>query len=145
MSVLPNAVSERVAALFNRTADAEDPTLATLEELLREREATLDLTAEYGRPTPNLQDEPTAVFPYTLFDGDGEEYGTGAKEFPLPDNGLEADDSALAEFVAKRHGISAEEVEFADLAAVEGTTAPATLNDDGDVVVNQAADFGGDN
>jgi len=124
---------ERLKDLFGRSDDATDG-LELIRELLAEREAELTLEAEYGRPHPNMTDEPTIVFPFTTFTKDGKEYGAGAKEFRLPDNGLE-DDAPLTEFIAKRHGVSVEEVGFEELAAVEGTTAPAELTENGDVEV----------
>lgn len=106
-----------------------------LRQLLLEREATLELTATYGQPYADMQGEPTAVFPYTTFTTDGDVYRVGQKEFVIPDSGLDESDSALAQFVAKRLGISTSAVDFDALASVEGTEASATLNEDGDVVV----------
>lgn len=82
-----------------------------------------------------MTDEPTVVFPYTLVTENGEEYGAGAKEFILPDNGLNDTEAALTKFIGKRHGIGPDEVDFEALASVEGTTADASLNEAGDVEV----------
>lgn len=110
--------------------------LTALRDLLAEREAELSLRAIYGQPYPNLQGKPTAVFPYTLYDENGEEYGTGAKEFVIPDNGLKTTDSPLVKFVGKHHGIGPDEVDFDALANVEGTEVDATLKENGDVEVS---------
>lgn len=116
--------------------DTEEPNgLDQLRDLLAEREAELTLSAEYGRPHPNMSEEPTVVFPYTLYTGNGEEYGAGAKEFIIPDNGLTDTESPLVKFVGKRHGISPEDVNFEALASVEGTSADAELKENGDVEV----------
>lgn len=112
------------------------PTIETLEELFREREATLDLTAEFHQPTANTHDEPTAVFPYTLLDAEGEEYGTGAKEFIIPDSGFEDDDAAVTEFIGGITDTAPANVAVGALHAVEGTHADAELDDNGDVIVN---------
>lgn len=125
----------RIKAILGLTGEVEADGLEQLRDLLAEREAELNLSATYGRPYPNMTDEPTVVFPYTLTTGDGEDYGAGAKEFILPDNGLD-DDAPLTKFIGKRHGISPDEVDFDALAAVEGTTADATLTESGDVEVS---------
>lgn len=106
-----------------------------LRQLLLEREAALDLSVQYGEPTSDMQDQPTAVFPYTIYDGE-EVYGVGRKEFIIPDDGLSDPDAALTKFVGKRHGIAPDEVDFEALLNVEGTTASASLNDEGDVEVS---------
>jgi hypothetical protein len=106
-----------------------------LRQLLLEREAALDLSVQYGEPTSDMQDQPTAVFPYTVYDGD-EVYGVGKKEFIIPDDGLGDPDAPLTKFVGKRHGIAPEDVDFEALLDVEGTTASASLNDEGDVEVS---------
>lgn len=116
--------------------DEDAPTLETLEALFREREATLDLTAEFHQPAGNTLDEPTAVFPYTLLTSEGEEYGTGAKEFIIPDDGFKADDAAVTEFVGGITETPTEDVGVGALRAVQGATADAELSDSGDVVVN---------
>jgi len=113
----------------NSGADIE-----VLRDLLMEREATLDLTAVYGEPSANTQGEPTAAFPYTTY-SDRSKYSKGAKEFVIPDDGLSDTDGPLVQFIAKRHGIAPEDVDFGALAGVEDTEASADLNDDGDVVV----------
>lgn len=109
--------------------------LGVLADLLAEREATLALDAEYGRPTTNTLSEPTAVFPVTLRH-EGEDYGGHAKEFVVPDNGLDDTDAALTQFLADARGKDPEDVTFADLAAVEGMTADARLTDNGDIEVD---------
>lgn len=128
----------RLKDLFSRSDDPTDG-LDLIEELLNEREATLSLEAEYGRPHPNMKDEPTVVFPYTLYTGDGEQYGTGSKEFVIPDDGLQDSTAPLVSFIKKRHEIQTGDVDFQALANVEGTTAPAELNAKGDVVVGGGA------
>lgn len=129
------SVTGFIKGLFglNDSEDTEDG-LEILADLLAEREATLALDAEYGKPTTNTTGEPTAVFPVTLRH-DGEDYGSHTKEFPLPDDGLDDVDAALTQFVADAHGIAPEDVEFADLAAVEGLTADARLEENGDITV----------
>lgn len=124
-----------IKAILGLTDDEEADGLEQLRDLLAVREAELSLTAEYGRPHPNTQDKPTTVFPYTLIDQNGDEYGAGSKEFVIPDDGLEDADSALATFIGKRLGVSPEEVDFDALVNVEGTTASAELNESGDVEV----------
>lgn len=116
------------------TDEPNDP-LDELERLLTEREPSLNLSATFSTPTPNMQDEPTVLFPYTVFDSNGNEYGAGNKEFILPDNGLDDTHSTLVQFVAEQHDIDAEDVTFDDVAAVEGTTANVHLNAFGDIEV----------
>lgn len=128
------SVTQRIKSLFGSTTDEADG-LTALRELLAEREAELNLTATYGRPYTNMTDEPTVVFPYTLVTEDGEDYGAGAKEFLLPDDGLKDTEAPLTKFICKRHGIGPDEVDFEALASVEGTTADASLNEAGDVEV----------
>lgn len=106
-----------------------DNGLEALQSLLSEREATLSLTARYGRPTVNTTGEPTAVFPITLYN-EGEEYGAHSKEFAIPDDGLEDTDSPLAKFLDK-HDIHTVE----ELGNIEGVEDTAALNDNGDVEV----------
>jgi len=103
--------------------------LESLKRFLEERQNTLSLTAEYGRPSVNTQGEITAVFPMTLY-YDGERYGGHGKEFPLPDSGLSDEDAALTKFL-NAHGIESVE----NLAAIEGETANAVLKDNGEVEV----------
>lgn len=131
----PMSVTDYIASIFGRDTAAKSPNeLEQLRTLLDRREKKLNLTAEYGRPHPNTRSEPTVVFPYTLYAGD-EEYGAGAKEFALPDNGLADTDAPLTKFIGKRHSIGPDEVDFEALASVEGTTAEAELTDEGDVIV----------
>lgn len=128
------SVTDYIPFLGNDDVEADG--LKQLRDLLAEREAELTLTAEYGRPYPNMTNEPTVVFPYTLVTDDGEDYGAGAKEFVLPDNGLDDADAPLTKFVGKRHGIGPDEVDFEALANVEGTSANAELTESGDVEVS---------
>jgi hypothetical protein len=128
------SLRERISDLFNRTNDDTDE-LELIRELLAEREAELVLEAEYGRPYPNMTEEPTVVFPYTLFTSDGDVYGAGSKEFRIPDDGLSNGTSNLAQFIAERQDIEADEVSFTDLASVDGTTANAELAETGDVLI----------
>lgn len=121
---------------YGNTTEEEAPTLEALEAMFRKREATLDLTAEFHQPNGNAMDEPTAVFPYTLLDAEGEVYGTGCKEFIVPDNGFKDDDANVTEFVGGLTDTPASEVGIAALRAIEGSTADAELNDDGDIIVN---------
>lgn len=132
------SMTQRIKAILGLTDEASTDTdeIEQLRELLAEREAELNLGAEYGRPHPNMEGEPTVVFPYSIYN-DGNEYGAGAKEFLLPDDGLGDTEAPLVKFVGKRHGIGPDEVDFEALANVEGTTADAFLNDDGDVVVSE--------
>jgi hypothetical protein len=117
-------------------AEQTDP-IEELRRLFDERESTLHLEATYGLPRPDMQGEPTVVFPYTVFDGDGEPYGSGSKEFIIPDDGMAERGSALVDFLAKRHDITRENVTFDHLIAIEGTTAEASLNTEGDIVVGR--------
>jgi hypothetical protein len=127
-------VLDRIASLFGSTDD-EESTLEALESLFRERESTLDLTAEFGVPNPNLTDEPTAVFPYTLYDSNGEVYGSGAKEFPIPDDGFTDESAAVTQFLGGITDTPVGDVGVGALYAVEGETADARLNPFGDTVV----------
>lgn len=120
------AIIER---LFGGNDTDEANGLAALQALLAERQNNLSLTAEYIRPTVNMQGEPTAVFPCTLYH-DGEEYGAHAKEFTIPDKGLTDEDAPLTRFL-NAHGIESIE----DIGAIEGVTESATLNDNGEVEV----------
>jgi len=129
------SVLNRIKAILGLNGDVEADGLEQLRELLAEREAEQNLSATYGRPYPNMTDEPTVVFSYTLHTGEGEDYGAGAKEFVLPDNGLDAADSPLVLFIGKRLGIRPDDVDFDALASVEGTTANAAFNEYGDVEV----------
>lgn len=132
---------DTVRAKLGLTNDGRsNDSIDTLRQLFAEREATVDLTAAYHSPEPNMNDEPTTVFPYTLYDSNDDEYGTGAKEFPLPDDGLNDADAAVTEFVARRHDLDPEEVTFDDLAAVEGTTADAHFATNGDIIVTNGGD-----
>lgn len=120
----------RIKAILGLTTDEAQPDgLAALQNFLAERQARLSLEARYGRPTVNTQGEVTAVFPITLYH-DGEEYGAHAKEFPLPDNGLEDEDAALTRFL-DAHGIESVE----NLGDIEGQTEGATLKENGEVEV----------
>jgi hypothetical protein len=128
------SVIDRITSLFGSN-DTDAPTVEALESLFREREATLELTAEFHLPNPNMTDEPTAVFPYTLLDSDGDVYGSGAKEFVIPDNGFEDDNAAVTEFIGGVTDTTPANVGVGALHAVEGGTASATLNDAGDIIV----------
>lgn len=121
------------------TTDDAPNELDVLYDLLAEREAELTLSAEYGQPYPNTCEEPTVVFPYTLYTSNGAEYGAGAKEFVIPDDGLQDASSPLAQFIAQRLDIEAADVDFDSLVAVEGTTADAELDESGDVHVGVGA------
>ena len=129
------SVTGYIAGLLGLNETEEADGLQQLRDLLAEREAELTLEAEYGRPHPNMTDEPTVVFPYSLYTGDGEEYGAGSKEFVIPDNGLNDTDSPLVQFVGRRLGIGPDDVDFEALASVEGTSASAELKENGDVEV----------
>lgn len=131
-------ITDYLTSLFGSTDD-EAPTVDALEELFRKRQATLDLTAEFHLPAPNMTDEPTAVFPYTLLTNDGERYGTGSKEFPIPDDGFEDNDAPITQFISNLSGTDAGEVDIDALRSIDGTTADATLNDEGDVIVEVSA------
>lgn len=126
---------QQIRSLFGLTDDDEADGLALLRDILSERQAELLLTATYSRPYPNMQEQPTAVFPYTLTDQNGEDYGAGAKEFVIPDDGLDDTESPLVRFISNRTDIDAAEVDFNALASVEGTSADAELNESGDVEV----------
>jgi len=129
------SISDRLTSLFGSNDD-EAPTIEALETLFREREATLDLTAEFHQPAPNMNDEPTAVFPYTLLDSDGEVYGSGAKEFLVPDEGFKDNDAPVTEFIGGLTDTPTEDVGVGALRAVGGALADAELNDEGDIIVN---------
>lgn len=110
-------------------SDDEQDGLEALQALLADRETTLRLTAQYGRPTVDGQGETTAIFPTTLYH-DGEEYGKHYKEFALPDNGLQDSDEPLTRFL-NSHGISSIE----ELGDIQGMTDEARLTEGGDIVV----------
>lgn len=121
-------IASIITRLFGGNDDAQDG-LEALQTLLAEREATLTLTARYVRPTVNTQGEPTAVFPITLYQ-DGEEYGAHAKEFTIPDDGLDEEDAPLTQFLA-RHGIESIE----NLGDIQGVEDSATLKENGEIEV----------
>lgn len=135
------SVKARIYDLFGRSDDPTDG-IELIKELLAEREAELTLEAEYGKPYPNMTGRPTVVFPYTLYTTDGDEYGTGSKEFALPDDGLKDSTSPLVSFIKRVHEIQTGEVSVEYLAAVEGTTESAYLDADGDIKLGSV---GGDN
>lgn len=116
-------------------SDAAEDGLDVLADLLAQREVTLALDAEYAKPTTSTVGEPTAVFPVSLTH-EGEDYGAHAKEFPLPDDGLDDAEAALTLFVADATGTAPEDVTFADLSSVEGLTADARLTEGGDIAVD---------
>lgn len=116
---------------FNEPSDP----IAELRTLFNERETTLRLEAEYGAVKPDTQDEPTVVFPYTVYTSNGERYSSGKKEFVIPDNGLLDRESALVDFLSKVHQIPRDDVTFDDMVAVEGHVSDAELNKHGDIVV----------
>lgn len=126
----------KLSALWPFNDSEQEDGLDVLADLLAQREATLALDATYQKPTVSQTGEPTAVFPIYLETEDGEPYGLHAKEFPLPDDGLEEDDADLTQFVADAHGIDAEDAVFADLAAVAGLEAEARLGEDGELTVD---------
>jgi hypothetical protein len=121
-------IASILTRLFGGNDDETDG-LAALQSALAERQTTLDLSAEYERPTINRQGEPTAMFPCTLYEG-GEPYGAHAKEFAIPDNGLDDEDAPLTRFL-NRYGIESIE----DLGSIQGTETTATLKDNGEVEV----------
>lgn len=96
-----------------------------LKELLEERERTLNLHAEYQEPTADLNGEPTAVFPYVVYQDDTV-YRVGVREFPIPDGGVE-EGTPLAEFLG--------EASIDALDEVEGSTAEAILEESGEISV----------
>lgn len=128
------SVLQSIRQFFASSTDQPDG-LDVLASLLAEREATLALDAEYVKPTVNMTGEPTAVFPITLRH-ESENYGGHAKEFAVPDNGLDDVNAPLTQFLADAHDKATSNVEFADIATVEGMTADARLNDDGEVTVD---------
>lgn len=107
-----------------------------LRRLFECKHAKLNLSAVYGRPYPNTDDQTTVVFPYTLETSDGSEYGAGAKEFILPDDGLNDTEAPLTQFLAARFNIEPEDVEFEHVTKVAGSTADARFDEDGDVRVD---------
>lgn len=115
--------------------DADKPTIEMLEDLFRERESTLDLSAQFELPEPNMTDEPTAVFPYTIYDS-GEVYGSGSKEFPIPDDGFADNDANVTRFIAAVTDTAPADVAVGSLYAVEGSTVSAELTDDGNIEPN---------
>lgn len=116
----------------NETTSEED--LATLQNLLAEREAELHLSAVFGSPKPNLDGEPTAVFPYEI-QQDGETYANGRKEFVIPDDGLNDPEADLTKFIARQHGIGPSEVDFGALADVEGNSAEIEHDEFGNFLI----------
>lgn len=125
------SLSDYLPTIFG--GDNEQPSTEMLEDLFRERESSLDLTVVFELPQPNMVDEPTAVFPYTILD-DGEVYGTGSKEFVIPDNGFADDDAPVTEFIGGTTDTAPADVGVGALYAVEGRQFEAELTDSGDVV-----------
>lgn len=128
------SILQRLKQAVGMASDDGKSDIELLRDLLREREASLSLTAVYGQPRPNMTDEPTVVFPYSLYTADGEHYGNGQKEFVLPDNGLE-EDSNLTAFISIQAGADMDSVTFEDLLDVEGTESNADIDYFGDVEV----------
>jgi hypothetical protein len=125
---------ETIKGLFFSEAEDEDP-IVSLRQLFDERESTLQLTAQYNTPRPNMTDQPTVVFPYTVYTESGDVYTDGRKEFRLPDNGLEDETSSLVQFLKAKYEIGADEVQFAHLEQMEGKEADAYLNSFGNIEV----------
>ena len=117
---------------FLAGSNDEQPTTELLEDLFRERESTLDLSAQFELPEPNMTDEPTAVFPYTIYDS-GEVYGSGSKEFIIPDNGFKDNDANVTQFIGGVTDTPPEDVGVGALYAVESEGVDAFLDDDGDI------------
>lgn len=117
-------------ALFN--TDDRSST-ETLRELFSEREATLDLQATFTEPEPNLVDEPSVVFHFGVQTADGELYGTGKREFLIPDDGTGDNDSPLVQFVASHTDVDPDEVTFDTLMGMAGVTTNASLNERGTI------------
>jgi hypothetical protein len=119
----------KLKALLGLTDSTEQDGLEVLQGFLEERQARLSLEAVYGRPTVNTQGEVTAIFPITLYHED-ERYAEHAKEFPLPDDGLEDDSAPLTKFL-NEHGITSVE----SLGDIQGQTDNAVLKDNGEIEV----------
>lgn len=120
--------------------DTDASPTQTLEDLFRQRESTLDLTAVFHQPEGNLTEEPTAVLPYTLYTADGEEYGTGTKEFVIPDDGFRDNDAFVTLFVGYLTDTDPADVGVGALRAIEGSEAPADLTEAGDIIVGEEAE-----
>lgn len=127
-------LTARLPSIFG--SESADPE-TTLRELFNERESSLDMTATFGRPYPNLIDKPTVVFPFEVRTLGGEVYDNGKREFPLPDNGTDDSDSALVTFVASVTNVDTDSVGMDDVFDVAGTTVDATLTNDGTLAVNE--------
>jgi hypothetical protein len=103
--------------------------LAELQAILADKQTTLDLSATFGRPTIDKQGTTTAVFPYTVTH-EGAPYTNGAKEFVIPDEGLNGE-SSLSAFLTN-YAIGT----VADIGSIEGAEAESvTLTDSGDIRV----------
>lgn len=120
--------------LESNDGDEATTGLDGLRAALQERQTNLSLEAEYMEPYLNDTGEHTAVFPIATFDGD-RIYGSEQKEFIVPDDGLDDEDSALVQFLANANGVDPSDVTFDHLANIESMTANATLEDDGTVRV----------
>lgn len=121
------SVRATIARWLGLTDEADG--LEILQDYLAAQQAVAQYEVEYGRPTINTLGEPTAQFPYTIYD-DGVAYGSGVKEFPVPDNGLDDTSAPLVRFLHS-HSISTVE----DLGAIEGQRDSAELTESGDLEV----------
>lgn len=119
-------------------SDDDSNGVEELARLLRSRERSLSLYAVYGEPMVSYEGEPTAVFPADIYREEGQHYGTHAKEFIIPDNGLNGE-SPLAAFL-EAYGIESVDA----LGNIEGERADAMLSYTGDIRVATDWDIAGD-
>lgn len=101
-----------------------------LKTYLEKQENTLSLEAEFAEPAINMVGEPTAIFHLDTYH-DGEQYGYEAREFVIPDNGLEDADSPLAQFMSRALGDNADDLSRDNIDDLEGVTADASLKANG--------------
>lgn len=118
-----------------QTADKQSD-LDQLRELLARKERDLNLTAVYGEPYARTDvGAETIVFPYTLFH-EGTPYGSGHKEFVIPDDGLADKESSLVRFLTLIHEVDSDAVTFDHVAGVTGIETEAEFDSGGDLFVN---------
>lgn len=122
------SITDFITRLLGRGEETADG-FEQLQQYLEAQQAVAQFEVEYGRPTISTLGEPTAQFPYTIYD-DGVSYGAGAKEFPIPDNGMQDTGAPLTRFL-HAHSIST----VGDLGAIEGQRDSAELTDGGDLEV----------
>lgn len=119
-----NALSY-IRSLFGNTTEQQSG-VDSLQSALARKQQELNVTATYGEPYLDPTIEETAVFPYTVYDSNGEVYDRGRKEFFIPEDGLDIS-SGLKFFLADQLDKDPDDVDIADVAKVQGTSAEATV------------------